>query len=314
MPKLEIDTILSEFDKFKKHYEYNPKTAKLYRHMISAFFGFMHSKKLDFEKDLSNTVFLEFFKSRGNIKQRTKKIYVWLVAEQYKWLVDHFIIEDNPMDNIRNLFVKTRGIKEKPLPVVLTKSEMQQLVEANASPYANYLEGRKQIAVLLAVLCGLRNSEIRLLKPEHLHLDEERPYLNVTGKYGKERIVPVPPRLADKIAEFIQDKSVFACAASEYLLGKRTDGSPYTIQGLIHVVKNELGRLGIVKKQMTPHILRHTFCTALFTRGIPAYKVMLLMGHENLSTTQIYEHVGMFMDKQHLMDDLLGDMPDLDAG
>lgn len=315
MPKtnLTISHILSEFDKFAENYEYDEKTAKLYRSLINAFFSFMENKKLDFEHDVSNAVFNEYFHSRGNIKLRTKKIYVWLVNEIYTWMMDKGVIADNPMDNIRNLFVKTRGVKEKPLPVVLTKSEMKAMMDANLGPYKNYNEFRKQIAVLLGLLCGLRNTEIRLLQPEHLHLNEERPYLNVTGKYGKERVVPVPQLLADKIEEFIMMKDEFECASSNYLLGKRTDGSPYSLSGLIHVVRTDLRALGIVKKKMTPHILRHTYCTALFGKGVPAYRVMLLMGHSNLATTQIYEHIGMFMDKEHLLADLTEGIPDLTA-
>lgn len=308
--KLDLQTVLDEFDKFTEHYQYHRKTAKLYRHMVLSFFRFLQDKKLDFERDISNTVFNEFFKSRGNIKLRTKKIYVWLANEIFMWLMNKNLIADNPMDNIRNLFVKTRGIKEKPLPTVLTQSEMKTLTEHLFRSVNSYTEQRKQIALLLGLLCGLRNEEIRLLKPEHLHLNEEMPYLNVTGKYAKERVVPLPQRLADKIADFIDDKASFKCAGSDYLLGKRTDGTPYTEQGLIYLARTELSRLGIIKRKMTPHVLRHTYCTALFTRGVPAYRVMLLMGHSNLATTQIYEHVGMFMDKEHLLADL-ADLPDL---
>ena len=153
MPKttLTIPQILHEFDKFAQHYEYNEKTAKLYKSMINAFLVFMKNKSLDFEFDVSNTVFNEYFKSRNNIRIRTKKVYVWLMNEIFTWLVDKSVIENNPMDNVRNLFVKTRGVKEKLLPVVLTKTEMQTVIEHNFKPYKNYADFRKQVRVLLAV-------------------------------------------------------------------------------------------------------------------------------------------------------------------
>jgi integrase/recombinase XerD len=175
----------------------------------------------------------------------------------------------------------------RPLPRSLTESEVEALLGA---PDTSSLEGfrdRTMLEVLYA--SGLRVSELVQLGPEQLNLNQG--LVRVVGKGDKERLVP----LGDEALGWVRS---FLDGARQELLGRRMcpqlfptrRGRGMTRQAFWYLIRKHALRAGITKP-LSPHTLRHAFATHLLNHGADLRVVQLLLGHSDLSTTQIYTHV-----------------------
>lgn len=154
-----------------------------------------------------------------------------------------------------------------------------------------WIGARDRAVLLLLYACGLRISEAVSLTPRQC---EANP-LRVTGKGGKERIVPVLPQVAEAIHVY-RSLAPFALADAEPLFRGEKGGplSPRIIQLLIERLRGALG----LPETATPHALRHSFATHLLANGADLRVIQELLGHASLSTTQIYTEV----DRRHLLE------------
>jgi integrase/recombinase XerD len=138
---------------------------------------------------------------------------------------------------------------------------------------------------------GLRVSDLVALRPQDLHLDAG--YLTTTGKGEKQRIVPIGDEAADWVLRYMRE-------ARPALLGKRSSprvfvnarggGPGITRVGFWKILKSYGKQLGIAR-QLSPHVLRHSFATHLLDRGADLRAIQMMLGHADLSTTQIYTHI-----------------------
>ena len=189
-----------------------------------------------------------------------------------------------PVNVAENLSLPRRWQR---LPKALSNEEISKLLapESPATP-----EGLCDQAILeLAYASGLRLSELKNLRLEQLHLDAG--FINVIGKGNKERVVPVGKKAVEALNRFIEagrPKLVTPKSPAAVFLTKR--GTPFAAVTLWLRIKNRVRRAG-VSRNITPHMLRHSFATHLLEHGADLRVIQELLGHANISTTEIYTHV-----------------------
>jgi integrase/recombinase XerD len=201
----------------------------------------------------------------------------------YRFLTVHQHISENPAVDLQ----APRAWKV--LPKFLTPEQVDALLHAPDTATPRGMRDRALIELLYAT--GLRVSELVALRPQDLHLDAG--YLTTTGKGEKQRIVPVGDEAAEWVLRYLRE-------ARPALLGKRTSprvfvnarggGPGITRVGFWKILKGYGKQLGIAR-QLSPHVLRHSFATHLLDRGADLRAIQMMLGHADLSTTQIYTHI-----------------------
>lgn len=174
----------------------------------------------------------------------------------------------------------------RPLPKTLTEEDVERLLAAPAPDEPLGLRDRAMLEVLYAT--GVRVSELVGLTRGQLNLRQG--LIRVFGKGSKERLVPLGEEAADWLQRYLQQaRPLLAQAGSEVLFPSRL-GQQMTRQTFWHRIKRHALEAGI-DKPLSPHVLRHAFATHLVNHGADLRVVQMLLGHSDLSTTQIYTHV-----------------------
>ncbi|MYB88670.1 MAG: site-specific tyrosine recombinase XerD [Proteobacteria bacterium] len=200
----------------------------------------------------------------------------------YRYLVRQGTLQKDPSAEIE--FPKLG----RALPGTLTKEEVEKLLDAPDTRTAHGVRDRAMLEVLYA--CGLRVSELVALTLYQVNLNQG--VIRVLGKGSKERLIPFGEQAGEWITEFVRG------ARAELLKsGRQCDalfvtnrGGPMTRQAFWHLVRRHAKKAGI-SKHLSPHTLRHAFATHLLNHGADLRVVQMLLGHSDLSTTQIYTHV-----------------------
>jgi integrase/recombinase XerD len=201
----------------------------------------------------------------------------------YRFLVIDGRISSSPADDLR----PPRAWKA--LPRYLAVEEVDRLIAQPVVDTPRGLRDRALIELLYAT--GMRVSELISLRPSDINL--EASYLTCTGKGDKQRIVPIGDEAAAWVRKYLK-------AARPALLGKRTSprlfvnarggGPGLTRVGFWTILKGYAGQAGL-PRTLSPHMLRHSFATHLLERGADLRAIQMMLGHADLSTTQIYTHV-----------------------
>jgi integrase/recombinase XerD len=190
------------------------------------------------------------------------------------------LIDENPMANIESPKM------EKRLPKFLSVDEIETLIE---SVNGDFKYSLRDITILeLLYGCGLRVSELLNLREEDIFLKED--FIRVKGKGDKERIVPLGGKAKKSLIKYMKElRPVLNKRKSPFLFLTRR-GNQLSRMGLWKRFQEYIVKSGI-KKDFTPHALRHSFATHLLERGATLRTVQLLLGHADISTTQIYTHI-----------------------
>jgi len=212
---------------------------------------------------------------------RTSARLLSSIRRFYRYLVRQGAVQKDPSSQIE--FAKL-GM---PLPETLTEEEVDRLLVA---PNINKAHGVRDRAMLEALYaCGLRVSELIGLTLNQVNLNHG--VIRVTGKGNKERLVPFGEQANEWISRFINE------ARADLLKKRQSDflfvsnrGTAMTRQAFWHLIKKHAKNVGIAK-HLSPHTLRHAFATHLLNHGADLRVVQMLLGHSDLSTTQIYTHV-----------------------
>lgn len=189
-----------------------------------------------------------------------------------------------PLNVAENLSLPRRW---KRLPKALTNPEIDKLLapEVPATPHTLC----DQAVLELAYASGLRLSELRNLRLEQLHL--EAGFINVIGKGNKERVVPVGRQAVEALNRYIESgrtKLITPKSPANVFLTKR--GTPFASVTLWKRIKDRVNRAG-VERNITPHMLRHSFATHLLEHGADLRVIQELLGHASIGTTEVYTHV-----------------------
>lgn len=175
----------------------------------------------------------------------------------------------------------------KPLPDSLSEQDVEALL--NAPEVSNPLGFRDRTMLEVLYATGLRVSELVLLKFEQLSFRQG--VVRLFGKGNKERLVPIGEEAMNWLEHYVNNArlSLLSGRQSDYLF-VTTRGDCMTRQAFWHIIKKHAKKAGI-NKELSPHTLRHAFATHLLNHGADLRVVQLLLGHSDLSTTQIYIHI-----------------------
>jgi integrase/recombinase XerC len=267
------------FEKYLKAVKFFSKhTLRAYLKDVNDFYFFLKSKNINLYNVTKHDIrlfFIEFDKkklSRATIVRKFASLRTFC-----KFLITNNTIEKNLFENM--YYPK----KSKKIPLFLTENEINLLFNIKKKKI-------RDIAIIeLLYSCGLRVGELINLNLNNIDFIYNT--IIVKGKGNKERIVPIGNKCIEVIKEYINERKV-----------KKI---PYTIESPIFLNKNNLrlsersirrilnkyAIIAGIKKKISPHTLRHTFATHMLDRGCDLRSVQKMLGHENLSTTQIYTHV-----------------------
>ncbi len=199
----------------------------------------------------------------------------------FSFLLEEGLIDADPTE----LLESPRAWRK--LPTVLSLQEVGRVMESPDEAHPEYWRDRAILEVLYAT--GMRVSELVGLKQADLDMEER--LLRVRGKGGKERVIPFGGSAASAIERYVGDGRVrLDRGEGEGILFLNRRGKPLTRMAIWTLVKEAAAAAG-VQKRVSPHTLRHTFATHLLEGGADLAAVQELLGHADISTTQIYTHI-----------------------
>ncbi len=257
-------------------------TLTTYRRNLNSYILFISEKNIDDLTKINSHFILEYLltlQKRG-ISARSLAQHLSSLRGFYKFLYDEQIIDKNPIDGL-----DTPRLSKK-LPHFLTEGEIEQIFKvAETSPRNK----ERDLAILeLFYSCGLRVSELTHITIHDLSLNEGM--LRVRGKGDKVRIVPIGNAAIETVQNWLRIRETGKVKSPAVFLSKT--GKPMSRITLWRIIKHYAMLAGL-SDRVTPHTLRHTFATHLLNRGADLRVVQELLGHSNISTTQIYTHVSV---------------------
>ena len=275
----------SYIDYFKEYLveeiDYSNKTGITYKEALNEYKKFLntnHYSFLNISSDIANQY--KAYLIKKNYESKTASLYLSAVRTFYQYLVEIKATSRNPFLSVRNPKVV------KKLPNFLNHSENEKLF--SSSKIQDDLGFRNEFIIEFLYTTGLRVSELCNVKMQDFIMGEGK--LRVMGKGSKERIVfykASNPNMFDTYINVIRPR-ILNGIESDYLIVSKT--GKLSSRSIEKIVKN-IALNKDVKSKVTPHTLRHSYATDLLNRGADIRSVGELLGHESLSTTQIYTHV-----------------------
>ncbi|MEI6508975.1 MAG: tyrosine-type recombinase/integrase [Bacteroidota bacterium] len=264
---------------FEKHFSVNTITAyqndlQQFQQFLITNFEVQHVKAINHQMIRSWLVHL----MENKIVARSVARKLTTLKSFYKYLLKENIVENNPMAKVQSPKIQKR------LPVFVEEKPMQQLLDQTA-----FLEGfegnRDKLIINLLYSTGIRLSELIGLKT--LDTDLFQNQIKVLGKRNKERIIPITNELSEQIKAYIKERDRENLSHDNLLVTVK--GEKMYAKLVYNIVKRNLGYVTSIEKK-SPHVLRHTFATHLLNKGADLNAIKELLGHANLSATQVYTH------------------------
>lgn len=257
---------------------YSPHTIVAYQHDLEQFIQYAEVGSLAAFGDLNSSFIRGWVVQLFENKQKAKSINRKLAALRtfYKWLRKENVVVINPMSKIQ-------GPKnEKRLPAFAKESELQ--AEKLDFLFNDSIDGiRDKLMFELLYQTGIRLSELIDLRVSNFTNDS----IKVIGKRNKERIIPISTNLSLLIREYL-DKKKQIFGDSDYVFSMKLGKKMYPM--LVYRRINQYLSIATNLDKRSPHVLRHTFATHMLNRGTGLETLKDLLGHANLSATQVYTH------------------------
>lgn len=298
-----MQTLVEDFLQYLRHERgQSDNTAKTYAALLGKFVAWAEKEKLSDWKQVEFKHLMAFlqhertrntFVGRPSSKNLVPKnpsrrlsgesIYSEITALRafYKFAENEKLLSQNVAENL------SLPRRWKRLPKALSNDEIEKLLKPENPATPENLRDRAILEVAYA--SGLRLSELKNLRLEQLHL--EAGFINVIGKGNKERVVPIGKKAVEALNRYIETarpKLVTPKSPANVFLTKR--GTPFASVTLWLRIKNRVRRAGI-ERNITPHMLRHSFATHLLEHGADLRVIQELLGHASIGTTEIYTHV-----------------------
>ena len=254
-----------------------------YRRDLEIFAGWLDAHQQKTLAQVTTVDITSFMAYRRNDKATTSNRRLTVLRRFYKYALRVNLVTEDPCKSLRAAKQPTR------FPSSLSEAQVEALLKSPDIETALGLRDRAMLELLYA--SGLRVSEIVSLKMIHLGMNEGVIRI-VGGKGNKERLVPFGAEAADWIAKYISQArpELLKTKLSDYLFVARYTGDCMSRQAFWQLIKRYALAAGIAAK-ISPHTLRHAFATHLLNHGADLRVVQLLLGHADISTTQIYTHV-----------------------
>ena len=254
-----------------------------YRSDLLRFSAWLDEQKLASLCDADELALLRFVATLSQtLRASSQARYISTLRRFYKHLLARGLIRTDPTLKI------AMPVKPSRLPKVLSEGQVEALLAAPQTDTVLGLRDRAMLETLYAT--GLRVSELVGLKLHEINFDMG--VVRIFGKGNKERLVPLGEEAVDWLRDYLAD-------ARPELLGHRQSedffvtgrGEGMTRQAFWRLIKRYAGIAGIDPARLSPHVLRHAFATHLLNHGADLRVVQMLLGHADISTTQIYTHI-----------------------
>jgi len=279
------------FKQLLKEYEYELKsTSDLSKNTISAYMRdiqhyleYIAFKEITNPKSITKAIIKSYLMTLRKKHRSASTVSRKLSALKgfHQFLVDEKLADDNVIMHIH------RPKQTKHLPDVLTIEELETIIAyAHEKDTPNAVRNVAMIELLYG--SGLRISEMLNLKTEHLHLNQG--FINIIGKGDKERIVPIGSEAGVALRTYLESARLkLSQVPSPYVFLNRF-GKPMSRVGFYKILKQIAEEAGILK-DVSPHTLRHSFASHLLEAGVDLRYVQEMLGHTDVSTTEIYTHI-----------------------
>lgn len=257
-------------------------TLKAYRSDLYTYAAWLTRSHRAIHETCTADIF-SYLAHQGNKSARTSARRLSSLRRLFQYLIREGEIQHDPVAVIDSPRIG------RSLPVTLTEAEVEQLLGAPATDTAIGMRDRTMLEVLYAT--GLRVSELVALRLDQVNLRQG--IVRITGKGNKERLVPMGEEAISWLEKYLAEiRQEFFSGAPDATLFPSSRGKQMTRQTFWYAIKRHAIKAGI-NKSLSPHVLRHAFATHLLNHGADLRVVQMLLGHSDISTTQIYTHVAM---------------------
>jgi len=261
---------------------YSPATIKEYTRELNKFFDFIESESLTFD-DLQ-LIDIEDYVFSKEVNERTKNRTLSSIKSFFNYLTSRGICSKNPAKGVKSIKLRRKN------PVFLHEEEYQLLMQTISEQASGFVGLRDRVIVSLLLGTGMRVSEITSMQLGCENKDRTGRYsLEVMRKGQEMDYVYINQKISLLFDQYLHERKRVQADTDFIFLTYRK--KPLDRTAVYRMVKKYLEMTGLEKKKMGPHVLRHTFATALMNKDVSLYKIKELMNHKNLSTTQNYLHV-----------------------
>jgi len=258
-------------------------TLDAYGRDLARYLEYLEKQKVDCLEKITPAVVLRFLGSlkEAGLSARSRARSLAALRTFHKFMIREKFAKDNPTDQI----VSPKSLAS--LPKTLSTADVESLLSSPKGDTPLALRDRAMLEIIYAT--GLRVTELVSLKLGDLQLDVG--YLTAFGKRSKQRIVPLGEAAIEALRQYMQDgrPGLDKQRSSQYLFLNRS-GQGLTRQGFWKIIKRRALEADI-RQSITPHTMRHSFATHLLDNGADLRSVQAMLGHADISTTQIYTHV-----------------------
>lgn len=256
---------------------YSQNTIDSYRRDITMFDKFAKKSIKNIDSNIIKD-YLKYLKE-NNHNERSIARNISSLRSFYKFLIINNYVDISPMESITTLKMS------KKLPNVLSIEEVNKILDIKITD--NYSIRNKAMLELMYA-SGLRVSELINLKTYDIDINED--IVRTIGKGSKERIIPIGDYAKEAIINYLSIRHTFLKKEINDYLFLNNHGKKMTRQGFFKIIKSIAKEKGI-KKELSPHTLRHSFATHMINNGADLRTIQELLGHSDISTTQIYTHI-----------------------
>jgi len=272
--------------KIEKNHSTN--TIDSYLSDIKSFEKYLLKRKITFKKTINDSeIVKKYFRylSRSKISPRSIKRKFSSLSSYFSYLIDRKTIKKNPLNGIY-----TPKLTKK-LPTVLSVEEIKQIFKQSENTNNELLGLRDRCIIELLYSCGLRVSELCELKVNNIQFDAN--VIRFFGKGNKERIIPLTFYAKEWLEKYLyQSRQILSnrkLSDQKYVF-LSNNGKRLTRAAIWQSIKKYVNAAGITKT-VSPHTFRHSFATHLLEGGADLRAVQEMLGHSDISTTQIYTHL-----------------------
>ena len=272
--------------KIEKNHSSN--TINSYLSDLKSFEKYLLKRKISFKKTINDTeVVKKYFRylSRSKISPRSIKRKFSSLSSYFSYLIERKKIKKNPLNGIYT----PKLIKK--LPTVLSVEEIKKIFKQSENSDNELLGLRDRCIIELLYSCGLRVSELCELKVNNIQFDSN--VIRFFGKGNKERIIPLTFYAKEWLEKYLyQSRQILSnrkLSDQKYVF-LSNNGKTLTRAAIWQSIKKYVGAAGITKT-VSPHTFRHSFATHLVDGGANLVEIQKLLGHSDISTTEIYVHL-----------------------
>ena len=274
--RLDIDNYI-DYIKFER--KLSDETIKNYKYDLNKFVSFLESNNIKNFKQVDQGIVLEYLKQINNMNPKSVSRNITSINNLFIFLLKDKKVTSNPCE-----FIDRPKLK-KTLPDTLSFEEVSNLLDI---PLVTKYDYRNKAMLEILYGSGLRISELISLTLRDI--DMENDIIRCIGKGSKERIVPINDYEKYFVKSYLEHRSSFLINGDNDYLFLNNHGNRMTRQGFLKNLKKILLEKGI-KKNVTPHTLRHSFASHLLSGGADLRSIQMLLGHSDISTTKIYTHI-----------------------